>query len=58
MSFKEICDSNNALTMAVKELQATGSNINHAYVQDKLLDLWDMGKISKEELDEAKQLLE
>lgn len=58
MSFKEICDSNNALTMAVKELQATGSNINHAYVQDKLLDLWDIGKISKEELDEAKQLLE
>lgn len=57
-SFKEICDSNPSLTLAVNELQATGSNINHAFIHDKLLDLWDMGKISKEEFDEAKKLLE
>lgn len=57
-SFKEICDSNPALTMAVQELQAAGSNVNHAFVHDKLLDLWDMGKITDEELKEAKALLE
>ena len=57
-SFKEICDSNPALTMAVKELQATESPINHAFVHDKLLDLWDMGKITDEEIAEAKKLLE
>ncbi len=58
MSFKEICDSNPALTMAVKELQANGSTVNHAFVHDKLLDLWDMGKITDEEIAEAKRLLE
>ena len=58
MSFKEICDSNNALTLAVQELQANEQNINHNTVHDKLLDLWDMGKINKEELNEAKGLLE
>lgn len=57
-SFKEICDSNPALTMAVKELQANGSTVNHAFVHDKLLDLWDMGKITDEEIAEAKRLLE
>lgn len=58
MSFKEICDSNKALTLAVQELQANEQNINHNTVHDKLLDLWDMGKINKEELNEAKELLE
>lgn len=57
-SFKEICDSNPALTMAVKELQANGMTVNHAFVHDKLLDLWDMGKITDEEIAEAKKLLE
>lgn len=57
-SFKEICDSNKALTLAVQELQANEQNINHNTVHDKLLDLWDMGKINKEELNEAKELLE
>lgn len=57
-SFKEICDSNPALTMAVKELQATESPINHAFVHDKLLDLLDMGKVTTEEYKNAKALLE
>lgn len=57
-SFKEICDSNKALSLAVKELQANGSTVNHAFVHDKLLDLWDMGKITDEEIAEAKKLLE
>ena len=58
MSFKEICDSNPALSLAVKELQAIEHPINHAFVHDKLLDLWDMGKITDEEIAEAKRLLE
>ena len=57
-SFKEICDSNNALTLAVQELQANEQNINHNTVHDKLLDLWDMGKITEEEYQTAKKLLE
>lgn len=58
MSFKEICDSNPALTMAVQQLQANESNINHNTVWDKLMDLLDMGKITEEEYQEAKKLLE
>ena len=57
-SFKEICDSNPALTMAVQQLQANESNINHNTVWDKLMDLLDMGKITEEEYQEAKKLLE
>ena len=56
--FKEICDSNPALTLAVQELQHTESSINHTTVWDKLLDLFDMGKISEDEYKQAKQLLE
>ena len=57
-SFKEICDSNSALTMAVQQLQANESNINHNTVWDKLMDLLDMGKITEEEYKTAKALLE
>lgn len=57
-SFKEICDSNPALTLAVQELQSVESTVNAATVHDKLLDLWDMGKVSDEEYKEAKALLE
>lgn len=56
-SFKEICDSNPALTLAVQELQANGSNINQAFIQDKLLDFLDIGKITEEEYKTAKALL-
>ena len=57
-SFKEICDENKALSLAVEELQANEKTVNHASVADKLLDLWDMGKVTKAEYDEAKKLLE
>ncbi len=57
-SFKEICDENKALSLAVEELQANEKTVNHASVTDKLLDLWDMGKVTKAEYDEAKKLLE
>ena len=57
-SFKEICDSNPALTLVVKEIQANGNIVNHDTVTDKLLDFWDMGKVTEEEYQEAKKLLE
>ena len=57
-SFKEICDSNPALTLAVQELQAIEANINHNTVLDKLIDLWDMGNVSDEDYQTAKALLE
>lgn len=57
-SFKEICDSNPALTQAVQELSATGITINTATVHDKLLDLLDMDKVTESEFKEAKKLLE
>ena len=57
-SFKEICDSNKALTTAVQELQSNGTNVNPNTVRDKLLDLWDMGKVSDDEYQTAKALLE
>lgn len=57
-SFREICESNPALTMVVKELQVSGNIVNHGTVTDKLLDFWDMGKVTDEEYQEAKRLLE
>lgn len=57
-SFKEICDSNPALTLAVQELQANETVVNKHTVHDKLLDLWDFGKISDDEFKTAKSLLE
>lgn len=57
-SFKEICDSNPALTLVVQELQATGRTINSGTVGDKLIDFWDIGKVTDEEYQEAKKLLE
>lgn len=58
MSFKDLCDSNKCLNMVVKELQANEETVNRARIQDKLLDLLDMGKITSEEYTEAKNLLE
>ena len=58
MSFKDMCDNNKCLSLAVKELQATEQTVNRERLQDKLLDLLDMGKISAEEYKEAKTLLE
>lgn len=58
MSFKEMCDNNKFLSMAIKELQANEAIINHASIKNKLLDLMDMGKITESEYTEAKELLE
>ena len=57
-TLKEVIDSNSAIRLAVDELQATDSTVNRNTISDKLLDLWDMGKISKEECQDARKLLE
>lgn len=57
-TLKEVIDSNSAIRLAVDELQATDSTVNRNTINDKLLDLWDMGKISKEECQDARKLLE
>lgn len=58
MSFKDLCDSNKVITMAVNELQANELTVNRESIRNKLLDLLDMGKFSMSEYKEAKQLLE
>ena len=57
-SFKEICDSNPALTLAVDELQAQETTVNHDNIKAKLLDLVEMGKVKTAEYNKAKELLE
>lgn len=57
-NFKELCDSNAAITKAVKELQANERTVNRNSVMDKLMDLWDIGTVSDDEYKEAKALLE
>ena len=57
-NFKELCDSNAAITKAVKELQANERTVNRNSVMDKLMDLWDIGTVSDDEYKEAKELLE
>lgn len=58
MSFKDLCDNNKCLAIAVKELQANEETVNRNRIKDKLLDLLDMGKITSDEYKEAKALLE
>ena len=57
-NFKELCDSNAAITKAVKELQANERTVNRNSVMDKLMDLWDIGTVSDDAYKEAKALLE
>lgn len=57
-NFKELCDSNAAISKVVKELQANERTVNRNSVMDKLMDLWDIGTVSDDEYKEAKALLE
>lgn len=58
MSFKDLCDNNKSLAMAVTELQANEETVNRNRIRDKLLDLLDMGKITTDEYKTAKALVE
>ena len=53
-----IIDSNQSIRLAVDELQAQEITVDRPHIQDKLLDLMDMGKINADDYKEAKTLLE
>ena len=53
-----IIDSNQSIRLAVDELQAQEITVDRPHIQDKLLDLMDMGKINADDYKEAKKLLE
>jgi hypothetical protein len=57
-TMKEIIDSNQSIRLAVDELQAQEVTVDRPHIQDKLLDLMDMGKITTDDYKEAKKLLE
>lgn len=57
-NLKEIIDSNSAIRLAVDEIQGQDGTVDRPHIQDKLLDLMDMGKVTPDEYKEAKALLE
>lgn len=57
-TLKEIIDSNTSIRLAVDELQAQEVTVDRPHIQDKLLDLMDMGKVTPDEYKAAKALLE
>jgi len=52
-TIKELMDNNKDINKAVKALQDQDINVSRATISEKLMDLWDMGKISKENYDQA-----
>lgn len=52
-TIKELMDTNKDINKAVKALQDQDINVSRATISEKLMDLWDMGKISKENYDQA-----
>ena len=57
-TLKDIIDSNPSIRLAVDEIQANEGTVDRVHIQDKLLDLLDMGKITTDDYKEAKTLLE
>lgn len=57
-NLKTLVDTNTSIRLAVDELQSTETVVNRNTIQDKLMDLWDMGKVTDEEYKTAKTLLE
>lgn len=57
-TIKELMDSNSHIKKAVKELQAQNVSVSRATISEKLMDLWDLGKMSKEEYDESQSLIQ
>ena len=55
---KELIDENPTIRLAVNELQANEETVNRERIQDKLLDLMELGKINTGEYKTAKSLLE
>lgn len=57
-TLKDIIDSNTSIRLAVDEIQANEGTVDRVHIQDKLLDLVDMGKITTDDYKKAKTLLE
>ena len=57
-TLKDIIDSNPSIRLAVDEIQANEGTVDRVHIQDKLLDLLDMGKITTDDYKKAKTLLE
>ncbi|WP_296885099.1 hypothetical protein [uncultured Methanobrevibacter sp.] len=53
MTIKELMDNNQHIKKAVHALQDQEINVSRATISEKLMDLWDMGKISKADYDVA-----
>ena len=53
MTIKELMDNNQHIKKAVYALQDQEINVSRATISEKLMDLWDMGKIEKADYDVA-----
>lgn len=53
MTIKELMDNNQHIKKAVHALQDQEINVSRATISEKLMDLWDMGKIEKADYDIA-----
>lgn len=58
MSLKDIINSNENIRKVVDELQAQAQTVNRDTIKAKLLDFNEMGKLSMEDYQTAKELLE
>ncbi len=56
-SLKQLSDENKSIKMAVRALQSSELPISKLSIADKLNDLWDLGKITKDEKDAADALI-
>lgn len=52
-TIKQLMDSNSNINKAVHALQDQEISVSRATIGEKLMDMWDMGKLSKEDYDEA-----
>lgn len=52
-TIKQLMDSNSNINKAVRALQDQEISVSRATISEKLMDMWDMGKLSKEDYDEA-----
>ena len=52
-TIKELMDNNPNIEKAVHALQDQEISVSRATISEKLMDMWDMGKLSKEDYDQA-----
>ena len=57
LTIKQLMDENKHIKTAVHQLQDQNITVSRASISEKLMDLWDLGKMTKEEYDEAQDLV-